>query len=418
MRLALAVVALLLLLPATAGAATVRVEQVSSCGNNPVCEKYSAGGPVPIVVFAAVAGEVNSATVRRDGAELVLRDDGPALVAGEGCTAVDDGTVRCPVGTRPAEAESFHVRLGDGDDRLVLEGDLGDFALLDGGAGADVIRGGGESDRILAGAGADAYDGGGGVDTLTYSRARTGVHVDLKRGTARHDGEQDALAGIETVLGTRKDDVLIGSADGDVLLGSDGSDRLSGRGGDDHLDGGLETDRLSGGSGEDRLVGDPTNEFDEGDYAFRGDDVLDGGSGADLLKDEVGGRDRFHGGAGDDTVLPGYGSDPVRSSGGRGDDVLVGASGSNWSRGGPGDDQLGGGEHGDRLLGGPGADRLDGLRGRDRLDGGTGDDRLAARDGRRDRVDGGGGRDVVQADARDRVERCERRSDRRPFGRS
>ena len=60
------------------------------------------------------------------------------------------------------------------------------------------------------------------------------------------------------------------------------------------------------------------------------------------------------------------------------------------------------------LAGEGAADRLDGGPGRDALHGESGRDLLLAIDGRRDRVACGAGHDRARADARDRVQACER----------
>jgi RTX calcium-binding nonapeptide repeat (4 copies) len=95
--------------------------------------------------------------------------------------------------------------------------------------------------------------------------------------------------------------------------------------------------------------------------------------------------------------------------GSRGDDVFTAGSGRDCVLMGRGNDRAYGGAGADVLLGGPGKDRLIGGRGRDNISGGSGDDRIGARDGQRDRIVCGPGRDVVRADAVDRIgSSCER----------
>jgi Ca2+-binding RTX toxin-like protein len=64
-----------------------------------------------------------------------------------------------------------------------------------------------------------------------------------------------ALAGNDTIFGTRKDDYVNGGSDDDYLFGGDGNDTLNGATGSDLLVGGVGSDELIGGSGEDSLVG-------------------------------------------------------------------------------------------------------------------------------------------------------------------
>lgn len=121
-----------------------------------------------------------------------------------------------------------------------------------------------------------------------------------------------------------------------------------------------------------------------------------GGPGADVLS----GSPRA------DVISAKGGHDVLR--GGRGNDRLLGGGGRDRLFGGTGRDALIGGRGGDLLRGGAGPDRLVGGPGRDLLIGGPGRDRIVARDGRPDRVRCGRGRDIVVADAHDRVSRdCE-----------
>jgi len=83
-----------------------------------------------------------------------------------------------------------------------------------------------------------------------------------------------------------------------------------------------------------------------------GDDVLDGGNGADVVMG-LGGNDVVRGGNGNDVVCGGAGNDRVE--GGNGTDVLLG---------GFGDDRLSGGNGTDTLIGGPGTDVLEQGNGR------------------------------------------------------
>jgi hypothetical protein len=128
-----------------------------------------------------------------------------------------------------------------------------------------------------------------------------------------------------------------------------------------------------------------------------------------------------HGGAGNDTIIPGPGDPAVPnehwSDGGPGNDRLIaprdtdgtldGGPGNDLITGGRVPDALSGGAGDDQVTGGGGADRMNGGRGHDLLAGGRGRDLIEARDGMRDRVRCGSGRDRVHADRRDRLRGCE-----------
>ena len=149
------------------------------------------------------------------------------------------------------------------------------------GSGDDTIHAGRGDDTIFAGDGHNLYDGGDGIDTVDYSRASHGVKVDLGQGAGIGDGI-DTLQSIETVIGSKFDDVLVGSAGPDTLIGGDGNDILRGGAeGNDTLVGGAGDDKLFGGFGQDILIG--------GD----GKDLLRGGGGADILTGGTG-ADTFY----------------------------------------------------------------------------------------------------------------------------
>jgi hypothetical protein len=109
------------------------------------------------------------------------------------------------------------------------------------------------------------------------------------------------------------------------------------------------------------------------------------------------------------------------SFGGRDDDVLLGSGFGDRLYGRQGRDLLRGRAGNDCLFGGEGADVLDGDggndqlfpgTGRDRVWGGAGNDVVSTRDGSRDVIDCGAGLDRVTADRRDHLRGCERVSRR------
>jgi Ca2+-binding RTX toxin-like protein len=149
--------------------------------------------------------------------------------------------------------------------------------------------------------------------------------------------------------GTERDDAIRGSGLRDTLYGAQGDDRLLGFSGRDWLSGGPGEDSLSGGAGADALSAGP------------GDDSLHGGVGADLL----------FGNAGEDVI-------DAR-------DDRASLRNATECAGGPPP----------RYCRPPGT--ADGIWA------GSQDDRILSRDGQIDFVWCEGGRDVVFADARDRL---------------
>jgi Ca2+-binding RTX toxin-like protein len=199
------------------------------------------------------------------------------------------------------------LRGGPGDDELHGERDgfhnfrgsryvLPDF--LDGGAGDDLLDVGADDRTISFGT----------FGLLDYSRAASGVTVDLVAGTVTGQGT-DTVVPVDgpdcglgcygiAVFGSPQDDVLLGSESGDYLIGMAGDDTIDGRGGADELRGEDESgrgpaddDTLTGGEGDDMLV---TNV---------GRDVLSGDDGDDAVWSTGGGPSQAYGGVGDDRVV-------------------------------------------------------------------------------------------------------------------
>ncbi|MFJ4197586.1 calcium-binding protein, partial [Pseudomonas sp. NPDC089534] len=103
---------------------------------------------------------------------------------------------------------------------------------LAGTSGDDEINALGGNDVIRGSAGADKIDGGSGVDTVDYSGSSAGVAVEVRFGTGPAgkggDAEGDTLTGIENVIGSAFDDVLISGQDHTAA-----AIRLEGGAGDD-----------------------------------------------------------------------------------------------------------------------------------------------------------------------------------------
>ena len=238
--------------------------------------------------------EINSGD---SGGPLWQREGDVAKVVGvvsTGGYAPDVGEHEARLTTWLAQNDSL---LGDAPVRPVELGEI-----IHGGAGADLLTGGGGDDTLHADSGADTLSGGAG-DDLIYGNLETdlingGAGADVLYGgqnngpaTTRNGGSA-RREGIETVSG----------GDGaDLVYGNMGGDHLYGDAGDDRLYGGQDDDLLLGGSGADRLDGN------------RNDDVLSGGAG----------RDTLIGGAGDDTLYGGLGLDQFHFADGSGQDVIV-----------------------------------------------------------------------------------------------
>jgi Ca2+-binding RTX toxin-like protein len=179
-----------------------------------------------------------------------------------------------------------------GDDR-VTGGRAADF--LQGGPGEDVLDGRGGSDeatyrderrRVRADLAAGlAVSTGGDRDQLrSIERLEGGDGADVLRGNAARNVIQ-GLGGDDAL-----DDLLQG-AEGPRFKGPADRDRLNGGPGDDTLLGDAGADRLFGGPGGDRLVGGI------------GPDFFDAGPGADRLRSADGRAETVRCGSGRDRLL-------------------------------------------------------------------------------------------------------------------
>lgn len=232
-------------------------------------------------------------------ATLVEAGDGDDVISG----AREVYTTR-PINAGPGNDRVFGTRGnysgGPGNDRMVargesgLYGDEGDDTLLGwvhyeglyGGPGNDVIRSRGGDDLTHGGPGDDDIAGGSGDDRLEYDREDTAVIVNRRAGTS--DGTStghDTLRGIEEVVTTMFDDIVIGrftfafTGDGDDVIrgatggyGHEGNDLIIGTRGADDLGGYWGDDVIRGRAGDDVIDG------------YTGFDVGNGGRGTDTCE--------------------------------------------------------------------------------------------------------------------------------------
>ena len=256
---------------------------------------------------------------------------------------------------------------GGGDDLLVgnagddiLRGTDGDDILLggdgadnhNGGAGNDFLSGAAGDDFFVGIAGTDTVVGGEGTDTNSFQGIGTGVTASVNddgTGVAQYGAVNEVFFGIETLIGSDNDDVLIATgSNGRQLFGLGGNDLLVGSFGDDILVGGAGNDTLNGRAGDDLIFGN------------EGNDTINAGDGDDFARGDAG-NDSIAGGTGDDSLV-----------GSEGNDSLFGNEGRDFVFGGFGDDSLFGGDDDDELLGAEGDDLLVGGLGFDILSGGPG----------------------------------------------
>jgi len=312
-----------------------------------------------------------------------------------------------------------HDSISDNEDPSSLYGDAGND-VLSGGAGNDSLHGGEGDDWLTPGNDPDSIDGGPGTDMLSLVDLAQRAVVDMGAGTAVSGTDTDRFTGIENLTGTIFADHITGNAGANRLRGLGDYDWFVGSGGGDTFEGGTGRDMVSyatatagvtvdlvanrgtrgqalGDSytGIERITG---SSFADTLYGGIGEEDLRGLGGDDLMFGSAGGRERFDGGAGRDTVSYDKSFGIITSTGIAGVDasLLLGRGSGNFA----GRDlytsieNLTGSLYDDRLTGDHGANTLIGSQGDDFLFGNGGNDRLAG-GFYNDSIDGGAGLDTA-----------------------
>jgi Ca2+-binding RTX toxin-like protein len=191
--------------------------------------------------------------------------------------------------------------------------------------GIDVenITGGAAGDILRSGTLSNVLNGGGGIDTASYSNAIGPITASLA-GTATGDGA-DTLLGFENLTGSPQNDVLTGDAAVNELDGLGGDDSLTGAGNNDTLTGGLGARDVTSYQGAPALVtvnltagtatggdgADLLNTIEDVTGSAFGDSLT--GDGAANILIGLGGDDTLAGALGNDTLTGGDGLRDVAS---------------------------------------------------------------------------------------------------------
>ena len=311
-----------------------------------------AGNDKIFVQFSYYAGQV---TGDAGDDEIQASSVAAIMAGGDGSDIVRGGTGNDTLGSAGLNPPSF-----PSSGLFVLANDM----ALD----RDQMFGGDGDDILAIGYGDDA-DGGAGADTLRLSLggATAGVVLDT---TDRAAGRPFSFGG-GTVVNVEKLTYLNGSAFADVFTIATQALSLvvDGGEGNDTATSGDSSVIFNGGGGDDRFV------------SGRAGDVFDGGTGFDAVD--------YSGQANGVSVQ--LGLTPDASGTGAGGDRLVNVEsviGTDHN------DTLGGSQRADVLIGGGGDDILVGGDGNDRLEGNAGNDMVVGGFGN-DRLDGGEGDDTL-----------------------
>ncbi|MFL5909667.1 MAG: lytic murein transglycosylase [Gaiellaceae bacterium] len=196
------------------------------------------------------------------GNDILTGGGGPdRLSGGSGTDTVDFSDRVAPI-TVDLDANTDSDGDSFGDDVENATGGAGNDVLV-GGGGQNTLDGGPGDDVLDGRSGADKLIGGPGSDTADYSRRTKPVKITLDaQANDGESGENDWLApDVENATG---------GAAADDITGSDGPNRLDGGPGNDSIDGAAGSDLLLGGAGNDKV-----------DAVDGKKDVLDCGAGRD-----------------------------------------------------------------------------------------------------------------------------------------
>lgn len=277
-----------------------------------------------------------------------------------------------------------------GFERLVM----GAAATIDLSANAMnlALTGSAGRDTVVIGTGSYVLDGGAGNDTLLLGAS--GMTATLATAGEQHTGHGTlTVRGFEHLAGGVGHDTLVGSSGNNTLDAGAGDDTVHGGAGNDTLRGGAGHDTLLGGNGNDTLSGGPGYDLldggifnDTASYAAAAGSVTASLADNEASHDGDGAADQFEG---IENLTGSAFADAL--TGNDANNVLNGLAGADTLEGGAGSDRLNGGDGADLLLGGDGEDLMAGGAGNDILVGGLGPDRL----------DGGSGNDRFRYLARD-----------------
>ncbi len=288
-----------------------------------------------------------------------------------------------------ADVESIRVFGRGGGDTITVDDGVQMPARIDGGLGADWIKGGG-GETYLYGNGKNDDVDDNAADSLFPGTGNT-----FQYGQGGDDLLHTSLNGSSALYGN------------DVLVGGDGNDRI--------YAGGTRPAQAYGAGGDDTLV--PATDQPVEFYGGAGSDTIDYsdafyGAYVDLTGNEKSG---FLGNAGANAIsLFGdvenavghaakrnvvYGNNLAnRLVGGNADDLLEGRGGNDTLHGNDGADTIDGGDGDDLIYAGKGADSVFARGGNDRVYGGAGDDLLYG-EGGNDKLYGEAGNDTIHGGA-------------------
>ena len=202
-------------------------------------------------------------------------------------------------------------------------------------ADADVLDGGSGADTMYGGLGDDTYVVGSTLDVVFERAGEGNDSVESAISYALGDNVENlTLTGAAALNGSGNalDNVLTGNKGVNYILGEDGNDTIDGGAGNDKLDGGNGDDVINGGNGNDIIYASNGQDFAGGDSGI---DTYDASTGTGAAKINLASRSTQNG-------YTTYLENIENVIGTTFDDSITGTNGDNVINGGAGADKMAG----------------------------------------------------------------------------
>ena len=248
--------------------------------------------------------------------------------------------------------------------------------ILTGGTGNDLLNGDAGNDTLIGGAGADTLIGGAGTDTASYVDATSGVRINLASHEHTGIAMGDTYESIEIILGSNYNDTFVGDANGNAFNGGGGIDTIDYSASAEAVSVNLTTNVVSGGDAQgdtltaiEKVIGSGLNDTLASSTTTT---MLQGGAGDDLyIVNGTGITISEASAGGDDEILTTLATFSMASTlnveklsytgalafsgtGNSANNTLTGGIGTDVLNGGAGNDVLNGACGNDTLIGGNG----------------------------------------------------------------
>ncbi|HZT67003.1 MAG TPA: calcium-binding protein [Acidimicrobiales bacterium] len=307
-----------------------------------------------VVPAASAVGQGLTATLTNVTQVIGSNAGGNIFVVGPGNLTIDGGTGGNNTVVFASAPAGITLTLG------ATSTATGGFGGTDTMTSVQSIVGTTHDDHFIVGPGAWSLDGGGGSDTIDFSKAPTAATIDLSKGVASGAwGAALTLKGFSNVIGSNLGDTITTAASGvGAILAGSGNDTFILMGADETINGGGGTNTidLSQVKGSTYLdLSDPTPQ----DTGAAGVVVLTVGTVQNVVASQ--GGSYLRGGPGGGTLTGGPGADTLVA--GPGTVILNAGSGHDTLVGGSGPDTLNGGSAGTVFVPGTGKDFINGVAG-------------------------------------------------------